>query len=131
MTSLEHVTITAADFPAALSFYESALATIGLVRLDELVDEEEDDPPVEAAAWGTPDGVRVLWLVAGSTPTLGLHLRFSVESRVEVETFYSEAVRHGGQSRSAPRRWPLYRRGEFNAIVTDPAGNLFEVVAPE
>jgi hypothetical protein len=37
----------------------------------------------------------------------------------------------GGGTHAAPRRWPIYRRGEFNAILRDPQGNLVEAVAPE
>ncbi len=131
MTRLEHVTITAVDFAVALRFYDATLAAIGLVRLDELVDEEQDAPEVEAAAWGRPDDDRLIWLLAGATPTTGLHLCFSTQSPADVETFYLVAERMGGAGWSEPRRWPIYRRGEFNAIVADPAGNLIEVVAPE
>lgn len=131
MSSLEQVTISAPDFAPALDFYDAVLGAIGLVRLDELVDEEEDDAPVEAAAWGSADGTRMLWLVQGPHPTSGVHLRFAVRSRTDVENFYLAATRCAAQIRSAPRRWPLYRTGEFNAIVTDPSGNLIEVVGPE
>jgi catechol 2,3-dioxygenase-like lactoylglutathione lyase family enzyme len=128
---LDHVTITAADFAATLGFYDAALGALGLVRLDELVDEEEDEPVVEAAAWGRPDGTSVLWVVSGPVPTSGLHLRLRAESRLQVETFHQAGVAAGGATHAAPRRWPIYRRGEFNAILRDPQGNLVEVVAPE
>ncbi len=88
-------------------------------------------PAVEAAAWGTPDGVGVLWLVAGERATSGLHVCLRTDSREQVETFYDQAVRSGGLAQAAPRRWTIYRRGEFNAIVADPDGNLIEAVAPE
>jgi catechol 2,3-dioxygenase-like lactoylglutathione lyase family enzyme len=128
---LDHVTITAADFAAVLGFYDAALGALGLVRLDELVDEEEDEPAVEAAAWGRPDGPSVLWVVTGPAPTSGLHLRLRADSREQVETFHAASVAAGGTSHTAPRRWPIYRRGEFNTIVRDPQGNLVEVVGPE
>jgi catechol 2,3-dioxygenase-like lactoylglutathione lyase family enzyme len=97
---LEHLTITASDLVAALAFYDAALGALGLVRLDELVDEEEDDAPVEAAAWGSRDGQRVLWVVTS-------------------------------WNRSTPRRWTIYRRGEYGATVVDPDGNLIEAVTDE
>jgi catechol 2,3-dioxygenase-like lactoylglutathione lyase family enzyme len=133
VTTLDHVTITVAgdDLPAHLAFFDAVLGTLGLVRLVELVDEEEEDPVVEAAAWGRPDDAGVLWLVSGDRPTTGLHIRFRADSRRQVETFHAEALATGGTEHSAPRRWALYRRGEFNAIVTDPAGNLIEAVAAE
>ena len=131
MTALDHVTVTASDFARSLAFYDAALGALGLARVAELVDEEEEAPEVEAAAWGPADGPGFLWLVAGPTPTAGLHLRIRARTRGEVETFHAGAVQAGGRSRSAPRRWPVYRRGEFNAIVADPDGNLLEAVATE
>jgi catechol 2,3-dioxygenase-like lactoylglutathione lyase family enzyme len=129
--ALDHVTITASDFPASLTFYDAALGALGLVRLVELVDEEEDTPELEAAAWGPPDGTATLWLVTGRLPTTGAHVRLHADSRQQVETFHSTAVASGGIEHAAPRRWTVYRRGEFNAIVADPAGNLLEAVAAE
>jgi catechol 2,3-dioxygenase-like lactoylglutathione lyase family enzyme len=131
MSALDHVTVSATDFGASLAFYDAALGALGLVRLDELVDEEEDEPEVEAAAWGQPGGTGIVWLVRTEIPTTGLHLRLSADSRAQVETFHDVAVRSGGSTRSAPRRWALYRRGEFNATVADPDGNLIEAVAAE
>ena len=133
MISLDHVTVTvgAGEFAARLAFYDAVFAALGLVRLAELVDEEEDDPAVEAAAWGVPDGDGILWLVTGAVATRGLHVRLRADSRAQVETFHVAALRAGGREHAAPRRWVLYRQGEFNAIVADPAGNLLEAVAEE
>jgi catechol 2,3-dioxygenase-like lactoylglutathione lyase family enzyme len=128
---LDHVTITAADFPAALGFYDAVLGALGLVRLDELVDEEEEQPAVEAVGWGRPDGPSIVWLVGGSAPTTGLHLRLRADARGQVEAFHAAGVQAGGSAHAAPRRWPIYRRGEFNAIVRDPQGNLIEAVSAE
>lgn len=128
---LEHVTITASDFARSLTFYDGVLQALGLARLEELVDEEEDEPELEAAAWGEPGGNGVIWLVTGATPTSGVHLRMRADSRAQVETFARTAVAVGGSVHTAPRRWALYRRGEFNAIVSDPDGNLIEAVAAE
>lgn len=128
---LDNVTITAADFPVALGFYDAVLGALGLVRLDELVDEEEEDAAVEAVAWGRPDGRGVMWLVSGGTPTTGLHVRLRANSPAQVEAFHAAGVQAGGVAHAAPRRWPIYRRGEFNAIVRDPQGNLIEAVSAE
>jgi catechol 2,3-dioxygenase-like lactoylglutathione lyase family enzyme len=133
VTSLDHVTITvpAGDFAQRLAFYDAVLGALGLVRLVELVDEEEAEPAVEAAAWGAADAEGVIWLVTGERATTGLHLRLRADSRRQVETFHAAAVEAGGTEHTAPRRWVLYRRGEFNAIVADPGGNLLEAVAAE
>ncbi|HZC70988.1 MAG TPA: VOC family protein [Jatrophihabitans sp.] len=133
MTRLDHVTLTvhAADFPARLALYDAALGALGLRRVVELVDEEEEEPAVEAAAWGAADGLGIIWLVTGEPATSGVHTRLRADSRVQVEAFHGAALGAGATEHSAPRRWVLYRPGEFNAIVADPAGNLFEAVAAE
>jgi catechol 2,3-dioxygenase-like lactoylglutathione lyase family enzyme len=131
MSALDQVTITASDFAASLVFYDAALAALGLVRLDELVDEEEADAEIEAAAWGAPDEHRAIWLVSGPVATRGVHVRFQADSQVQVKMFFDRAVASGGVPHSTPRRWTIYRRGEFHAIVRDPDGNLIEAVAAE
>jgi catechol 2,3-dioxygenase-like lactoylglutathione lyase family enzyme len=133
MPSLDHLTLAvdAAQFPATAAFYDAALGALGLIRVAEVVDEEEDDPALESVAWGPADGAGVVWLVVGTQPTQGLHIRFRADSRAQVEAFHAAAVRAGGAERAAPRRWVLYRPGEFNAMVADPAGNLLEAMAGE
>ena len=73
----------------------------------------------------------MLWVAAGAGPTTGLHLAFRAGSAAQVEAFHAAALAAGGTSHDAPRRWPIFRRGEFNAIVADPDGNLVEAIAPE
>ena len=126
---LDHVTLTASDFPASLAFYDAVLGALGLSRLVELGDEEEVDADLEAAAWGGEAGV--LWLVTGPTPTTGAHISFRAAARADVEEFHRAGLAHGGRSHDAPRRWAIYRAGEFNAILRDPDGNLVEAVCPE
>jgi catechol 2,3-dioxygenase-like lactoylglutathione lyase family enzyme len=131
--ALDHVTVTVrpAEFAARFALYDAALAALGLRRVAELVDEEEDDPAVEAAAWGAANGLGIVWLVTGEPATSGLHARLRADSRVQVEAFHAAALAAGAIEHSAPRRWALYRPGEFNAIVADPSGNLLEAVAAE
>jgi len=137
---IDHVTITVADLARSAAFYDAALGALGLRRTVELGDEEEDDAAVEAIAWGEPEQgepehgepVRAaLWLVAGTRPTSGLHVCLRARTRADVEAFHAAALAAGGRSHDAPRRWPIFRAGEFNAIVLDPDGNLIEAVAPE
>jgi catechol 2,3-dioxygenase-like lactoylglutathione lyase family enzyme len=128
---LDHATICASDFAASLAFYDAALGALGLVRAVEYGDEEESDADIEAAAWGLADGSVVLWLVSGGPPTRGGHVSLRAESRADVEAFHAAGVRAGGRSHDAPRRWAIFRPGEFNAVVCDPDGNRIEAVAAE
>jgi catechol 2,3-dioxygenase-like lactoylglutathione lyase family enzyme len=126
--AFSHVTLSASDFAASLAFYDAALGALGLTRVGEYVDEEEDDALVEAAAWGSDHPV--LWLVPGRS-TRDVHVAFAADDRSAVDAFHDAAVAAGGTSHDAPRRWAIYRRGRYGAIVADPDGNLVEVTAPE
>jgi len=128
---LDAVTLVASDYGARLEYYDAALGALGLERVAEFGDEEEDDPAVEAAGWSTPSGRAVLWLVEGAAPSHGVHVTIRADARADVERFFAAACAAGGQPRARPRRWAIYRRGDFAAAVTDPDGNTIEVVAPE
>jgi len=128
---LDHLTITASDLVAGLRLYDAALGALGLVRQHELRDEEDDDVDVEAVGYGGPNGVALIWLVAGTPPTRAAHVSLRAPDRGAVQRFHAAAIAAGATSHDAPRRWPLFRRGEFNAIVEDADGNLIEAVADE
>lgn len=128
---LDHATIAASDFARSLVFYDAALGALGLVRVAEFGDEEEEAADLEAAGWGPVGGSPVLWVVAGRAATAGAHVALRAGSRVAVEAFFAAAVAAGGVPHDAPRRWAIFRRGEFNAVVADPDGNLIEAVSRE
>ena len=131
MTGLEHVTLVAADFARSVAFYDAVLAALGLVRVAELVDEEEDDSQVEAVAWGAPGADGIVWVVAHGSPTSGMHVRLRASSLVQVEAFHAAGVDLAARSVRTPRRWAIYRRGEFSAMLKDPDGNVIEAAADE
>lgn len=131
-SDLSHVTIAASDFAASLACYDAALAALGCTRLAEFGDEEEDEVPVEAVAWGRD--VALVWLVPATSAagvTRNAHVAFEVAARATVDAFHAAAVAAGAASHRAPRRWTVYRRGRYAASVRDPDGNLLEAGAPE
>jgi catechol 2,3-dioxygenase-like lactoylglutathione lyase family enzyme len=132
---LDHLTIVASDFARSLEVYDAALTAVGFERAVDLEDEEEGDASVEAVAWGVPGDGPTIWLVVGDVGenrvTRGAHIAFRVEDEATVSRLHAAALAAGSTNHSAPRRWPIYRRGEFNAIVVDPDGNLIEAVGPE
>lgn len=131
--AIGHVTLTSSDLRATVLFYDAVLRTIGLVRLQEFADEEEDpaDVPLDAIGFGAPGHPPLLWIVAGTPVTRAAHVAFTARSRTEVDAFFAEGVSHGGTARQAPRSWEIYRPGYYGALVADPAGNLVEAVADE
>jgi catechol 2,3-dioxygenase-like lactoylglutathione lyase family enzyme len=129
--SLDCVTLVAHDFARSLAFYDAAFAPLGLARTAEFGDEEEETADVEAAGWSDAAGAPCVWLVAGEESTRGAHVRLHAESRADVEAFFAAATTAGGVARRQPRRWAIYRRGDFGAAVADPEGNVLEAVAAE
>ncbi|MDT4891710.1 MAG: hypothetical protein QOE97_745 [Pseudonocardiales bacterium] len=130
-TSLDHVTVVASDLRRSLAFYDATLGALGLYRAAEFGDEEESDAAVEAAGWGVPDGRPIIWLVTADRPSTDVHISLRATSREEVEAFFAAGTAAGGTPRARPRRWPIYRRGDFSAAVSDPDGNTLEAVAAE
>lgn len=129
--SFDHATICASDFTASLAFYDAALGALGLPRAVEYGDEEEENASLEAAGWGPTGAAPLLWLVAADAPTRAAHVCLRARSRAEVEAFHAAALSAGGRSHDAPRRWAIFRPGDFNAVVCDPDGNRIEAVAAE
>jgi catechol 2,3-dioxygenase-like lactoylglutathione lyase family enzyme len=128
--ALDHVTLTVTDLAASIAFYDAALAPLGIERVHELGDEEEEQVELEAAAYGN-DGHAVLWLVTGPVRTTAVHVAFRAAHRDQVEAFHRAGLAAGGRSHAAPRRWAIFRTGEFNAILRDADGNLVEAVSAE
>lgn len=129
---LRHVTITGIDLAASLAFYDAILAELGLQRFAEYRDEEEpDDSDVEAVGYGMPGEDAILWVVAGSIQTQGVHIALSAGSPARVDAFFRSGLTHGGSARQAPRRWEIFRTGYYGAQLTDPAGNVIEAISRE
>jgi catechol 2,3-dioxygenase-like lactoylglutathione lyase family enzyme len=130
-TTLDHVTVVASDFRRSLAFYDATLGALGLSRAAEFGDEEESDVEVEAAGWGGANGTPIIWLVPSDHPSTAVHISLRASSREEVEAFFAAGTAAGGTPHARPRRWPIYRRGDFSAAVSDPDGNTLEAVAAE
>ncbi len=130
MAALQHVTLVAADLDASLAFYDAALSPLGLGRTVDFPDEEDAEEGIDAAGYGSEEDP-VLWVVRGERPTAGVHLALRADDAAAVDAFHAAGVAAGGTSRRAPRRWAIYRRGYFGAVLADPDGNLVEAIATE
>ncbi len=125
---LRHVTLIVSDVSRSAAFYEAVLAPLGLIRAAEYADEEEPpgELPPEVVGFGAVGHEPQLWLAAGGSPSVHVHLAFGARTRSAVEAFSAAAVTHGGTAQQAPRRWEIYRPGYFGALVVDLDGNLVE-----
>jgi catechol 2,3-dioxygenase-like lactoylglutathione lyase family enzyme len=123
---LDHVGIEVSDFARSKSFYEEALAPLGIRLLME---------PVEGSAGAgfgkdTEHGPKpFFWINArGRAAVSGAHVCFGVRTPEQVDAFHAAALAAGASDNGAPGRRPIYHPGYYGAFVLDPDGNNVEAV---
>lgn len=127
---IDHVTITATDLAVSAAFYDAALEPLGLRRVVDYVDpEDEDEAGIEAVGYGEGRAAPSIWLVSGRAATHNVHVAIRAADAAAVDRFYAAALASGGLPGQAPRRWEIYRPGYYGALVADPDGNLVEALS--
>ncbi len=121
MITLDHVGFAVADYAKSKTFYEKALAPLGMKLLMEFSGA--------AAGFGRNDGGRPSFFIeAHGEPVRGrLHVALRAENRAQVDAFHAAAVEAGGIDNGAPGlRW--YHADYYGGYVLDPDGNNIEAV---
>jgi catechol 2,3-dioxygenase-like lactoylglutathione lyase family enzyme len=124
---LDHVFLTVSDIRRSVSFYEAALAPLGI---NERVDfDGENGPP------GHPDlkgfgakGRFYLWLREGKAHGDAAHVGFVAGSRKQVDAAYAAAIAAGAADNGAPGVRLHYDPRYYAANVLDPDGYSLEFV---
>ena len=115
---IDHVQLVVKDLAASQAFYAAVFKALGVPMggsgegyfwADELFVSNKDSE----AAQGTLTGRH--------------HLAFQARDRAMVDTFFAEALTHGGRDNGAPGERP-YHPGYYAAFVLDPDGNNIEAV---
>ena len=122
---IDHLGIQCADVEAALAFYTTAFAPIGLreaVRIPV--------PPSLVVGLATSvDGQPDLWLSPGSpAETRELHVALAAPDRGSVDAVHKAAVAAGFEVLHAPREWPEYHPGYYAVFLRDLDGHNVEAV---
>jgi catechol 2,3-dioxygenase-like lactoylglutathione lyase family enzyme len=114
---LDHVTLRVADLGASRRFYETVLATLGIVSPTHADDElvEWDDFGLSPATAEKP-------------VTRRLHLGFGAPSREHVDAFWEAGTRAGYTDDGAPGPRPEYGPDYYGGFLLDPDGNSAEAV---
>ena len=117
---LSHVSLGTNDMARAASFYDAALAPLGVSRVAE---------HPGAIAWGK--AFPEFWLhepVDGAPASVGngSHVGFLAASREAVNAFHAAALEAGGTDEGAPGARPLYGPPYYGCFVRDPDGNKIE-----
>jgi catechol 2,3-dioxygenase-like lactoylglutathione lyase family enzyme len=125
MMTLDHVGFAVSDYQQSKTFYERALAPLGITLLMEFSGA--------AAGFGKVDGARPSFFIeAQGEPVRGrLHIALKAENRAQVDAFHAAALEAGGTDNGAPGVRAVYHPDYYGGYVLDPDGNNVEAVCHE
>jgi catechol 2,3-dioxygenase-like lactoylglutathione lyase family enzyme len=115
---IDHVQIVVADLEKSKRFYGAVLGVLGV--------------PIGGEGPGFFWADELVVSVASSPAATGVltgrvHLAFQASDRETVDRFHRDAIAAGGKDNGAPGP-RSYHPGYYAAFVTDPDGNIVEVV---
>jgi catechol 2,3-dioxygenase-like lactoylglutathione lyase family enzyme len=117
---LDHAGFGVSDYQRSRSFYEQALAPLGIEVVMELADRQ-----VLFGRGGKP------FFVVGVRypPAKGaVHIAFAAEDRASVDAFHAAGLAAGGTDNGAPGVREVYHPNYYGAFVLDPDANNIEAV---
>ncbi len=119
---IDHISVGVSDLERSATFYEAALAPLGLSRL-----------MTRPATVGFGQAYPEFWinLRAGMVRVpaeSGVHICLRAKSTADVDAFYAAALAAGGVSDGAPGLRPHERVRYYAAFIVDPDGNRIEAV---
>lgn len=131
-TIIDHLNIGVTDAERSRTFYEAALAPLGLKLLHSIPPEHAEKGGEQQKTKGTMYGFGrqykpLFWIVGKATVGEATHFAFIAKSRAQVDAFYKAALAAGGTDNGAPglRR---YHENYYGAFVYDPDGINIEAV---
>ncbi len=127
MPTLDHITLSVANYPRSRAFYEKVLATLGITKIMEFG---------QACGFGR-NGKPDFWIGSGPasfqkpeqlaviTPA---HVAFAARSRAGVDAFHAAALEAGAKDFGAPGVRAHYHPNYYGAFVLDFDGHDIEAV---
>ena len=128
MDMLHHLSFGVSDIEKSARFYDAVLATLGYVRVWQVVQQDV----CQAVGYGIAGGDDKFAIKRRGSATLapgpGFHLAFAAPDRASVDRFYDAALRTGGQDNGPPGLRPDYGPTYYAAFIIDPDGYRIEAV---
>ena len=124
---LDHIGFSVSELNRSRSFYERALAPLGVVKIMEVTAEQTGDSGhVGFGEAGKP----YFWIgdSAGKALQGTLHVAFVAADRAAVDAFHRAALAAGGRDNGAPGLRAHYHPTYYGAFVLDPDGHNVEAV---
>ena len=123
---IDHVGFAVSDAERSKTFYEEALAPLGISLIMSV-------PPEKTEAGGTAhgfgsEGKPYFWIGDNEAVGEGTHVAFLARSRSDVDAFYQAALAAGGRDNGAPGVRAKYHPNYYGAFVLDPDGINVEAV---
>jgi len=124
---LDHMGFPAVDFEKSKTFYDRALAPLGVSVVMAVSAEESGS---DAFAGYGSDGKPDFWVASGrpAGEITHFHVAFVARDRATVDAFYAAAIAAGGRDNGGPGLRPHYHANYYAAFVFDPDGNNIEAV---
>lgn len=129
---LHHISFGVSDIQRSATFYDTALAPLGYVRVWADLEGEKCN---QAVGYGREGGKDKFAIKQKETsvraPGPGFHLAFAAPTRDAVDEFYCAALNHGGEGAGGPGLRPQYGENYYAAFVVDPDGYRVEATINE
>ena len=122
---LDHVGFAITDLEKARTFYDAALAPLGIEVLMTVTPEMTGKGTVLGYGKGQHP---FFWVGDGERAGEGTHIAFAASTRAEVDAFYEAAMAAGGRDNGGPGLRPHYHPNYYAAFVYDPDGMNIEAV---
>ncbi|MET0226542.1 MAG: VOC family protein [Dokdonella sp.] len=121
---LDHIGIPVSDYATSKSFYERALAPLGIALVMEVTPEQTGGD--YAGGFGA-QGKPFFW-IGRDTARGRTHVAFVAARRTDVDAFHRAGLAAGGKDNGAPGLRPQYHENYYGAFVLDPDGHNVEAV---
>ena len=119
---IDHINVGVSDIERSASFYDRALAPLGIKRL--MAYGTEGQSQIGYGHAGKP----YFWLSSRGLLSGYLHVAFGSSDRESVDAFYDAALAGGGRDNGPPGLRPQYHPNYYGAFVLDPDGHNVEAV---